>query len=191
MKIRDLIVQNRSYRRFWNNHSIDMATLRELIDLARLSPSAANRQPLKYFLSNTEQTNALIYSHIAWAGYLSEWSGPEDEEKPSAYIILLIDKNIAPEVDCDHGIAAQSILLGAVEKGLGGCIFGSVQRGKLSKALSLSPELEILLVIAIGKPREVVVLEEVGPEGDIKYWRDDEQAHHVPKRKLDDIIVSQ
>lgn len=168
-----------------------MATLRELIDLARLSPSAANRQPLKYFLSNTEQTNALIYSHIAWAGYLSEWSGPEDEEKPSAYIILLIDKNIAPEVDCDHGIAAQSILLGAVEKGLGGCIFGSVQRGKLSKALSLSPELEILLVIAIGKPREVVVLEEVGPEGDIKYWRDDEQAHHVPKRKLDDIIVSQ
>ena len=188
--IRDLILSNRSYRRFHKEVTIEIEILRELIDLARLSASAANKQPLKYILSCHPQKNALIFPHLAWAGYLKDWPGPSEGERPSAYIILLGDTEISQSFGCDHGIAAQSILLGAIEKGLGGCMIGSVRRDGLRQALEILPRYEILLVLALGKPKETVVIESVGPTGDIEYWRDSEGRHHVPKRFLDDIIIS-
>ncbi len=187
--LRDLVLKSRSYRRFIQDAAIDIDTLRELVDLARLSPSAANLQPLKYVLSCDPERNALIFPHLGWAGYLSDWPGPEEGERPSAYIVILGDTEISRSAGCDHGIAAQSILLGAVEKGLGGCAIGSVQTEGLRKALGIPSRYDILLVLALGKPRETVVIETVGPTGDIKYWRDTEGVHHVPKRSLDDIIL--
>ena len=187
--IRDLILKNRSYRRFYQDTPVSIDTLRELVDLARLSASASNKQPLKYMLSCDPQRNALVFQNLAWAGYLKSWPGPEEGERPSAYIIILGDKTISQSFGCDHGIAVQSILLGATEKGLGGCIIGSVQKAELSQALSIPSDYEILLVIALGKPRETVVLEVVGAGGDIKYWRDEQGVHHVPKRSLADIVV--
>ena len=187
--IRDLIMRNRSCRRFYQEVAIERETLRELVDLARLSASAANMQPLKYILSCDRQKNALIFPHLAWAGYLKEWPGPSEGERPSAYILILGDTEITQSFGCDHGIAAQSILLGATEKGLGGCIIAAVQRQELQRALGIPPRYEILLVLALGKPKETVVIEAVGPDGDIKYWRDSEGIHHVPKRRLDDMII--
>lgn len=187
--IRDLILTNRSYRRFHEDAAIDLQTLRELVDLARLSASAANRQPLKYILSCEPQRNALIFPHLAWAGYLEDWAGPAEGERPSAYIVILGDTAVTREFYCDHGIAAQSILLGATERGLGGCMIASIQRKKLRAALQIPERFDILLVLAIGKPKERVILETVGPAGDIKYWRDADAVHHVPKRALDDIII--
>jgi nitroreductase len=187
--IRDLILKNRSYRRFYQDMPVSIDTLRELVDLARLSASAANKQPLKYILSCDSQRNALVFQNLAWAGYLKSWPGPEEGEKPSAYIIILGDKTITQSFGCDHGIAAQSILMGATEKGLGGCIIGSVRKVELSQALAIPADYEILLVIALGEPKETVVLEAVRPGGDIKYWRDEQGVHHVPKRSLDEIIV--
>ena len=187
--IRDLILRNRSYRRFYQEVDIKLETLRELVDLARHSPSARNAQPLKYILSCEHQKNSLIFPHLAWAGYLTDWPGPCDEEKPSAYIVILGDKEIGQSFGCDHGIAAQSIMLGATEKGLGGCIIASIEKEGLRKALKIPPQYEILLVLALGKPRETVVIEELGSTGDIKYWRDSRGVHHVPKRLLDDIII--
>lgn len=187
--IKDLIVKNRSYRRFHQESAVDRQTLRELIDLARLSPSAANLQPLRYILSCEPEKNALIFPHLGWAGYLKGWPGPADGERPSAYIIILGDTKVSKSFGCDHGIAAQSILLGAAEKGLGGCMIGTVQREELRNALDIPARYEILLVLALGKPREVVVIEAVDNTGDIKYWRDSQGTHHVPKRPLDDIIL--
>lgn len=97
---------------------------------------------------------------------------------------------IAKNFGVDHGIAAQSILLGATELGLGGCMIGSIKREELRENLNIPEHLEILLVLAIGKPKEKVVIEPVAAEGNIKYWRDDQQTHHVPKRSLEDIIVN-
>jgi len=188
--IRDLVTSNRSYRRFSQEVAIEHQTLRDLIDLARLSPSAANLQPLKYILSYEPEKNALIFPHLAWAGYLKDWPGPAEGERPSAYIIILGDTEISKSFGCDHGIAAQSILLGATEKGLGGCMIGTVKREPLRKALDIPSRYEILLVLALGKPREKVVIETVDPDGDIKYRRDAEAMHHVPKRPLDEIILS-
>jgi len=187
--IKDLVKKNRSYRRFYENFTIERNTLEELVDLARLSASASNRQPLKYVLSCEKNKNDLIFPNLAWAGYLKDWSGPGEGEKPSAYIIMLNDTEITNNYWCDPGIAAQSILLGATEKGLGGCIFASVKRDELRSALKITERYEILYVLAIGKPKEKVVLETVGPEGDIKYWRDNQGVHHVPKRLLEEIII--
>ncbi|HHE55137.1 MAG TPA: nitroreductase family protein [Caldithrix abyssi] len=191
MMIRELILKNRSCRRFQQNEKISRETLRQLVDLARLSASASNLQPLKYIISGDARINAKIFPTLAWAGYLTDWPGPAEGERPAAYIIILGDKFIKYPIDCDHGIAAQSILLGATEMGYAGCIIGSVKREELRKILEIPDHLAILLVLALGKPAEKIVLDEVGENGDIRYWRDENGVHHVPKRKLEDIIVQE
>ncbi|MFP4620613.1 MAG: nitroreductase family protein [Bacteroidales bacterium] len=190
MLMKQLIRQNRSYRRFYEDHFIAQGNLRYFINLARLSPSAKNAQPLKYIISNETSENQKIFECLSWAGYLEDWNGPEPGERPSAYIVMLGDHQIEDNFYCDHGIAAQSILLGAVEKGFGGCIVASIDRDKLRQALDIDKRFKILQVIALGKPKETVIIEEIEKDGDIKYWRDDKHIHHVPKRKLDDIIIN-
>ena len=188
--IEELIRQNRSCRRFYQDHEIDTETLKDLVNLARLSASAANLQPLKYILSSNAEKNEGIFSCLAWAAYLKDWPGPKAGERPSAYIIILGDTNISSDFGCDHGIASQSILLGAREKGLAGCMIGAVKRKKLRDILKIEERFKILLVLAIGKPKEEIMIETVGDNDNIKYWRDNDSIHHVPKRKLEDIILS-
>jgi len=166
-----------------------METLKKLVDLARLSACSANRQPLKYILSCAKERNDLIFPLLKWAGYLKDWEGPEEGERPSAYIIVLGDRQIASSFGCDHGIASQNLLLGATDMGLGGCIIASVDRERMRKELALPDRYEILHVIALGKPKEKVVIEPLGPDGDIRYWRDAQGVHHVPKRSLEEIII--
>ena len=187
--IKDLLLKNRSYRRFFQDHKISISDLKELVDLARLSPSGRNLQPLKYYLSADNETNEKVFSTLAWAGYLKDWHGPEEGEKPTGYIIILGDTRLTRNFLCDHGIVSQSILLGAVEKDLGGCIFASVKREKLKELLKIDDHFEILLVIALGKPKEEVVIDQVTND-DIKYYRDENNVHHVPKRIVADLIIS-
>ncbi len=187
--IRELVLKNRSYRRFHEEVDIRLEALRELVDLGRLSGSAMNAQPLKYILSCDREKNSLIFPHLVWATFLKTWPGPAEGERPSAYIVILGDAEVSRFWDYDAGIAAQSILLGAAEKGLGGCMLANIKRDALRKALEIAPRYEILLVVALGKPKEKVVIETVGTDGDTKYWRDSEGVHHVPKRPLDDIII--
>ena len=189
--IEDLIRRNRSYRRFHQDVSVSGKTLRDLVDLARLSASGANLQPLKYVLSSDPETNATIFPHTRWAGYLKDWDGPDEGERPAAYIVMLGDTEIRSSFGCDHGIAAQSIMLGATERGLGGCILGALDRSALRETLDIPERYDILLVLALGKPIETVVLEEIGPEGDIKYYRDQSGVHHVPKRSLEELILQE
>jgi nitroreductase len=187
---KDLVKENRSCRRFDNSHKIDIQTLKELVDLARHTASAANKQPLKYILSTDERKNEEIFSCLGWAAYLTEWKGPEKKEQPSAYIVVMGDRTVADKFWCDHGIAAQTILLGARDQGLAGCMFGSININKLKEFLNIEEHFEVKLVIALGKPAETIQIDDVNEEGDIKYFRDENQVHHVPKRKLSDLIVS-
>ena len=187
--LKDLVLKNRSYRRFYEDYIIDSETLLDLIELARITPSAANRQPLKYILSNSTEKNAKIFETLAWAGYLKDWSGPEQGERPSAYIVVLGDTEIIKDFSVDPGITMQTMLLGAVEKGLGGCMFGSIKRSRLAENLDLPERYQILYVIALGKPKENIILYDT-VDDNIKYWRDDVSNHHVPKRTLDELILS-
>ena len=187
--IRDLVLGNRSYRRFYQEHSIERETLRELVDLARFSGSASNRQPLKYILTCEPKKNALVFAHLSWAMALKDWPGPSEGERPSGYITILLDTKIGVAAGCDHGIAAQSILLGAREKGLGGCMLAAIKKEGLRNDFEIPERYEILLVIALGKPKEIIKLENMGPDDGFVYWNDAEGVHHVPKRALEDIII--
>ncbi|MDL2227412.1 nitroreductase family protein [Odoribacter sp. OttesenSCG-928-L07] len=186
--IKDLVLKNRSYRRFYGDYKIELQVLEDLIELARLSPSGRNLQPLKYVIVNDEDTNAKVFSTLAWAGYLKDWDGPELSERPTAYIVMMVDKNLTAGTPAiDEGIACQSILLGAVENGLGGCIIQSVKRVELAGIIKLPESFEIALVIALGKPKEDVRIIEI-QEDDVKYYRDENGVHYVPKRSIDEIM---
>jgi len=189
MKLVELIRQNRSYRRFYEEHAISMDDLRTMIEAARLSGSGRNLQPLKYILCNTRELNAQIFETLGWAGYLTDWDGPMEGERPSAYIVQLLDASIAATPYFDPGIYAQSILLQAVELGYGGCMIGSFKPDALRKILNLPESLTVVLVIALGKPKEEVVIDPI-VDGNVKYWRDEHQVHHVPKRALDELIMN-
>jgi nitroreductase len=188
--IADLIKANRSCRRFDEKHPISAANLLELVDLARLSASAANLQPLRYILSCDPVTNTKIFECLTWAYYLKEWPGPKPGERPGAYIVILHDTRVSKTLDCDHGIAAQSILLGAREMGLAGCMLAAVKRPKLRRLFDIPTPMKIKLVLAVGKPRETIVIDTVNIGSDIRYWRDENQVHHVPKRRLKDIVLA-
>jgi nitroreductase len=187
---KDLVLNCRSYRRFYEDEPIDVHVLRELIDFARCSASASNRQPLKYILSCTQNSNQIIFFCLRWAAALKNWSGPAEGERPSGYVVVLGDKEISTTFGVDPGIAAQTILLGAVEKGFGGCMLANIDKEKLRELIHIPPRFDILLVIALGKPKEKVVLEDLESGADHTYYRDKEEVHHVPKRRLDDIIIA-
>lgn len=187
--LEELVRKNRSYRRFYEDIPVDRETLRGLVDLARTTPSATNRQPLRYVLSWTKERNDLIFPTLAWASYLPDWGGPAPGERPAAYIVMLADRRISTTCAMDAGIAAQTIMLGATERGLGGCIMMSVNRPRLTESLHIPADYDIVLMLALGKPKETVVIEDVPPSGDIRYWRDAQGVHHVPKRSLDELIL--
>lgn len=187
--IRELIQKNRSYRRFDQSVKISSVQIKEWIELARLSASGRNMQPLKYVIITRKEICDRIFPNLGWAGYLTNWNGPSEGEKPVAYILVAFDKSLAEKYFCDDGIAMQSILLGAVEDGFGGCIIGSVNKIKVTKILDLPEHLEILWVIALGKPAETVVVE-TARDGEIKYWRDEKSVHHVPKRQVNELIYN-
>jgi nitroreductase len=187
--LKTLIHKNRSYRRFNESHKISREEVLEMIDAARLSASGRNAQPLKYFISTEKKLNDQIFPNLSWAGFLPEWPGPEPGEQPTAYIVQLHDKRLGENYYCDDGIAIQSIMLTAVENGLGGCIIASVRKDSLSEVLNLPENLKILHVIALGKPLEKVVIEEM-KDGNFHYWRDEDGVHHVPKRSLDELVIN-
>jgi len=188
MDLKGIVLRTRSYRRFKESHRIDLTTLEDFVALARLSASGANRQPLKFVLFNTPEDCARVFPSLLWAAYLKEWEGPAQGERPSAYIIILGDREIAEGFGVDHGIAAQSIMLGATEAGLGGCMIASVRKENLREELKIPERYEILLVLALGKPVENVIIDEIR-DGDVKYWRDGKGNHHVPKRPLNELII--
>jgi len=185
-----LVRKSRSYRRFDEGETVDVATLRDLIDLTRMTPSASNAQPMVYIPVADPETKAKVFPCLGWAGALKDWDGPEPGERPAGYIVILSDMDIAGKVNWDHGIVAQTMMLGAVSRGFGGCMIATIDRDALRKALEIPERYRIHLVLALGKPVEEVAVEPVGEEGSMDYWRDEAGVHHVPKRDLDDIIFS-
>lgn len=185
--IKELAQRNRSYRRFYQEKKIDRTLLTELVDIGRLTPSAANRQPIRYRLICEPQENEKVYTCLGWAGYYKDWAGPDEGERPSGYIIMMTPEGVCAE--WDEGIAGQTMLLAAVEKGLGGCFIGNIQREKLAAVLNLPQGYKIDLCLALGYPKEQVVLEEISGEDDYRYYRDENSTQHVPKKRLTDILI--
>lgn len=188
--MKDLVLKNRSYRRFYEEEKVSEQTLKDLVELARNTPSTVNSQALRFKLVYSPEDNEKVYETLAWAGLIRDWNGPEKGERPAAYIIVLCDYKFGRNKYYDEGIAAQTIMLGAVEKGLGGCIFGSISREKLAANFNIDLEkYSIDLVLALGKPKEEVRIVDVPENGSTAYYRDENGVHYVPKRSLDDVII--
>lgn len=185
----EAVKKTRSFRRFKAVPAPSLSNLEGLIELARLTPSSANKQPLKYVLVEAKERLPEVFSCLKWAGYLSDWTGPSEEEQPTAYIIILSDPSLNENPGIDIGIAAQTMLLGAQELGFGACLLGSIDRPRLKGLLAIPGGLEVQLVVALGTPGEDVVLTTVENDGDIRYWRDEQGVHFVPKRSKEDLIV--
>ncbi len=186
--LKDLVLKTRSYRRF-KQTPIREGTLRLLVDLGRLAASGGNKQPLKFIISCDPETNARIFPCTLWAALIKDWSGPAQGERPTGYIIILHDLEVSRNEGLDHGIAAQNICLGAMERGLGACMIGSIKRDELRAELSIPERYRISLIVALGEPGETVVLEDLKPGGDSAYYRSADGVHHVPKRRLDDVLL--
>jgi nitroreductase len=185
--IKELLLKNRSYRRFHQNERLSEDLLTSLVELTRYCASGRNAQTLKYMIIFEEDMCEKVFKTLSWAGYLSDWAGPQEGEKPSAYIIQINDERLGKNFFCDDGIAAQSILLAAVEKDFGGCILRAFTK-ELNNILSTPENMSIVQVIALGKPKEEVVIDDIKDE-DFKYWRDEKGVHHVPKRTLSELII--
>lgn len=186
--LKELLVKNRSYRRFYQDVRITMEELLEFIGMTRYCASGRNAQALKYKPVVEPDLCEKVFGTLAWAGYLKDWAGPKKGERPVAYLIQVLDTSIVENCLCDDGIQAQTLLLAAVEEGYGGCIIKAFKNEALREILELPEHLKIMYVIALGKPKETVVLEPM-KDGDIKYWRDDDGGHHVPKREVGELII--
>uniref|UniRef100_UPI003FEE6DAD nitroreductase family protein n=1 Tax=Candidatus Fimivicinus sp. TaxID=3056640 RepID=UPI003FEE6DAD len=188
----DLLKKNRSYRGYDDSFRIDRSVLEELIDCTRYIASSVNIQPLKYFAASEPEIVALIQPLTHWAGKLKELHLPREGHRPTAFIVICQDMSVSDSPTMfqrDIGIAAQTILLAATEKGLGGCMIGSFEKNALKKTLSLPKRIEPMMVLAIGKPDETVLLTGVGSGGSTDYYRDENDVHFVPKRALKDILL--
>ena len=193
--IKDIAHMCRSYRRFYQDQPIDPALLTDWVDTARITASSANAQPLRYRIFHRPQDCAELFPCMAWAGALPDWDGPQEGERPSAYIVVLRDQNVCLGerfTAWDEGIAAQTIMLAATEAGFGGCMIGSFKKESVARICGVAGEDSPLspdLVLALGKPKEDVRLAEPRPDGSLKYYRDEEQVHYVPKRPLEDVLL--
>lgn len=190
LMLKDLVIKNRSYRRFDENYEISEKELLEMIDTARFTPSTVNSQALKFMPVNDKEKCGKVFETLAWAGLLKDWSGPAEGERPSAYIIILCDLAIGSNKMYDDGIAAQTLMLSAVEKGFGGCILGAINRERLASNLGIDTEkYSIDLVLALGKPAENISLVDLPESGSTAYYRDEKGNHFVPKRSLEELII--
>ena len=183
-----LVVQNRSVRRFREERRVEPQTLAALVDLARRAASAGNRQPLRYLAFADTADCARIFPHLRWAALLKDWSGPAAGERPAAYILVLARTADGGMPQCDAGIAMQTLLLAAAERGLAGCMLGAIDRQKLVAACELPAGHDLLYVVALGQSAETCVLEDAR-DGNIGYYRDAAGVHHVPKRPLAEVLV--
>ena len=189
--LKDLVLKNRSYRRFYGDYKIDRQELVDLVELARNTGYAANAQTLKFMIVSDDEQNKKVFETLVWAAALKDWDGPVEGERPTGYIIILCDKTIGTNKQTDVGIVAQTMMLGATEKGLGGCMIGNINRPLLYENFGIDKaRYSIELCLALGKPKEEVHIVDVDETGSVNYYRDKNGVHYVPKRKLEDIIYS-
>lgn len=188
MNFKELVKSNRTCRRY-DGRPVSRQELLDLVDLVRYAPCGKNKQALRFDLVADEESKAKVFENIFWAGYLKDWPGPVEGERPGGYILLFEDSNYGRCMTDDVGIAAQTIALGARAEGKAVCIFGAYKEKEIKEALGLGDNLKLVLLIAVGYPLEEVVIDDVHEGDDIKYYRDQDQVHHVPKIVTEDLLV--
>mgnify|MGYP000889095763 CR=1 FL=1 len=190
MNMKELVLKNRTYRKFDQSVKISMSELEELVELARISSCGHNRNGLRYILVTDEERCKVICENLKWAFFLPDWPGPEEGERPVAYIVCLRDESAYKGNAMwmwDLGIALENMTLGAVEKGYGGCQFASLNYQYLEEYLDIEKPFKLASVLTLGKPAQEVQLVDL-VNGQTPYYQDEAGVHYVPKLKPAEIV---
>lgn len=191
MKLRELVEKNRSYRGYDESYHFTKEQLLEYVDLTRFTAASINIQPLKYHITYDPAEAETVFALTKWARALPQMKLPHDGMHPTGFITICQDKNVSANVgrfSKDVGIVAQTILLAAVEEGLGGCMIGNYDPEEVKRVMNFPDNLEPLLIVALGKPAEDIRIVPVPADGNTNYYRDENDVHYVPKRSLEDIL---
>lgn len=185
------MISSRSVRRFDEGREVNQETLERLVELTRYCPSGRNAQPLRYLLVTDKEERDLVYPLLKWAGYFPDWDGPDEGERPAAYLVQCIDTKYGKNILCDDGLQLEAINLGMHTLGLGGCIIKAFNAPKLSEIFRLGERYLPHYVFALGYPKEEVVIEDMptDEDADFKYYRTPDSVHHVPKRPLESLLI--
>lgn len=191
--IKDIVLKNRSYRGFDESYKFTKEEMVDFVDTMRLCASSANIQPLKFYISYEHDEVEAILKLTHFGGALPELHLPRTGMHPTAFIVICQDLDISSNLNQfqkDVGIVAQTALLQATEKGLGGLMIGNFQADDVRKMLGLDENIKPQLVLALGKPAENIVITDIPESGVTKYYRDKDDTHYVPKRKLEDVLLN-
>lgn len=191
-----LLAHNRSYRRFDQSARIAESQLKDMVGAVRLTSSGRNIQTLSYRIVSSAEEAARLFPCLAWAGYLKDWDGPEEGERPAAYIVQCLDTHLSEGCLCDDGLQLEALTLAATAQGFGCCILKAFDPKRVAEVLALPERYKPLYVVALGVPVEKVVIDtlpagskECADASNIRYWREPDGTHHVPKRPLEEIII--
>ena len=189
--LRELMISDRTFRRFREDRPVSEETLERLVELTRYCHSGRNAQPLRYVLIVNEELRDKVFPALKWAGYYKDWDGPEAGERPTAYLIQCLDTHYGKDCLCDDGLQLEAISLGMRTLGLGGCIIKAFNAPLLTEILKLDSRYVPRYVVAVGYPSEEVKLEDMNGEedADFKYYRTPDGIHHVPKRPLSQLVI--
>lgn len=189
----DLVKKSRSYRGYDETRRITREELTDFVDCARFAPSSVNRQPFRYYLAYEREQLDKIQPLTGWARALPEKKLPYPGKRPTAFVVICQDTALDSDLNRyqrDVGIVAQTMLLAAAERELGGVMIGNFNPEKLSEALELPENIVPMLIVAFGRPDEEIVLTEIAEGESVKYYRDENDVHYVPKRRLEDVIFN-
>jgi nitroreductase len=185
MDVYKTIISRRSIRRF-QQKKIDPKILKKMVNAARLAPSAANLQPLEFFIVDNENLCEKIFETTNWAAYIRPTWKPNKNERPVAYIIILVNEKNNPWYLRDASFAAENIVLTAESNNIGSCILCKIDREKIRKILKIPENIIIDSLVVLGyKAEQPVAVDFVDS---VKYWRDEKEVLHVPKRKFEDVV---
>lgn len=189
--LKNLMMSDRTVRRFRESERIPVETLEKVVELVRYCPSGRNAQPLRYVIVTSEDDKEKVYPLLKWAGYFSDWDGPEKGERPAAYIIQCLDTKYGNNCLCDDGLQLEALTLGLRTLGIAGCIIKAFDSIKLNEELRVGERYLPRYVLAVGYPAENVELEDMdgSEDADFKYYRTPDGTHHVPKRPLSELIL--
>ena len=187
----ELVRAARSCRRFQEDKPVTSEALRQMIDCVRITSSSSNKQPLRYITLTDPALRAQLFPHTKWAGALKDWDGPAEGERPTGYVLICSATAPTMFVHYDIGIAAQTMQLYAWSVGIGCCMINSFSREAAREIFAVPQDIEPMLLLAFGAPKEERRLVDVKLEDGLTYWRDEQNVHYVPKLALDQVLLAE
>lgn len=180
------IIKRRTIRRF-QEKPVPFSLLKKCVNAARLGPTARNAQPLEFVaVFGQEQIKGM--NEAVYFGGAVKQKGRVKGEEPKAFVVILANKQKSDEkyIGMDVGIAAEAIVITAMEAGVGSCMMGAIERERIKGILGIPNNFEVPLVIALGYPKEKSVAED--EEKGVPYGADEKGVMHIPKRSLGKVM---